>query len=1071
MSSLCQPGNNCGLIARMTPAGDSILNTPVNVVFQNNSVNATDYRFIVDLYVFAMNTPLNWSFSVGLTTVKLVAYNGNCTDTAVACYFFPGYYPSSTSNARRVYGFPGRDNSVKGICSTADGGYLLNGHRDGSSFFQEPQQGLIIKCKPGGCVEWARKLVDYSTDISLVKESADGNIFMIASVSSESQHVAKLDANGNTVWSKGLQDAAGGFQYFLGFETTPDGGVVAVSASGSFTSINITRLNAAGGIVWQKHQDFNGSYAGNYRYLLVKDGFLYIGGTLYHSGDPNSESFISKFDFSNGQSIWMKKYVGASWTSIGDLVSVDSTIAVAFTGSTGDITRTTIGGIMRLDTAGNVLQSKFICESYTPNGLFFPFAIAGSRLTRSGKNFYIISAGFYPLTLQGDGSNSKIIRLDSNYQVQWTKSNGGVAQPRYYFHSPGPNDGIRIAGVEGTTGISAIILGTMINMWPIDSAGGNPNESCFFPTQTYYDLPAPVAVVSVQWTVDAAASNSTQDRPFPLYDFYPDMRYKCPEYVDSCSYLKVTGITSVCNLNQNYTYKSHRNKACGQPTQWVTSPGMQVIAQTDSSVTVRFLNFGRYVVYGNNLLNCVPTQDSVVIIAASRTPPLNLGNDYEICVNNVDTLHAGPRFMTYLWPNGSTDSILVINQPGNYWVEVKDSCDNLLRDTINISLAAPIPFSIGNDRVICEKDTIHIIATAGFMNYQWQPSYQLNSISAQQVVAAPVVDTSYSVIAEKTPGCFAYDTMRVTVHASPPINLGVDRSFCVGDSLVLDAGVGFQTYAWSTGASLQQLTVKTAGEYSISGTTIYGCKSRDTLRVLQVFALPDPQLTKDPILCEGGSTQLRAASGLVAYQWSTGANTPTITVQDIGSYFVEVKDDHGCVSADTVIIAVKQPLPSGFLPAEILYCEYESPVLQATQVFQQYLWSTGATTPSIKVSSPADYWLQVNDNNGCTGRDTVIVKLKAGCIVGVFVPSAFSPDNNGRNDFFLPLVYGVLEQYEFKVFNRWGSVIFQSKTPGRGWDGRVGGVPQDTNVFVWTLQYKLENQAVKFEKGAVMLVR
>ena len=81
MNSQSQP-NGCGLIARMTPAGDSILNSPINVIFQNNSINATDYRFIVDMYVFGMNTPLNWSFSVGLTTVKLVAYNGSCTDTA-----------------------------------------------------------------------------------------------------------------------------------------------------------------------------------------------------------------------------------------------------------------------------------------------------------------------------------------------------------------------------------------------------------------------------------------------------------------------------------------------------------------------------------------------------------------------------------------------------------------------------------------------------------------------------------------------------------------------------------------------------------------------------------------------------------------------------------------------------------------------------------------------------------------------------------------------------------------------------------------------------------------------------
>jgi gliding motility-associated-like protein len=89
----------------------------------------------------------------------------------------------------------------------------------------------------------------------------------------------------------------------------------------------------------------------------------------------------------------------------------------------------------------------------------------------------------------------------------------------------------------------------------------------------------------------------------------------------------------------------------------------------------------------------------------------------------------------------------------------------------------------------------------------------------------------------------------------------------------------------------------------------------------------------------------------------------------------------------------------------------------------------------------------------------------------VFVPNAFTPDNNGRNDYFRPLVYGQLEQYEFKVFDRWGNIIFQSRTPGKGWDGKVAGILQDANIFAWLLVYKLENQPVKFEKGTVALIR
>jgi hypothetical protein len=76
----------------------------------------------------------------------------------------------------------------------------------------------------------------------------------------------------------------------------------------------------------------------------------------------------------------------------------------------------------------------------------------------------------------------------------------------------------------------------------------------------------------------------------------------------------------------------------------------------------------------------------------------------------------------------------------------------------------------------------------------------------QQVIISPAIDTAYTLKAEKTPGCFAYDTVHVTVHSSPPIDLGADKSFCTGDSLILDAGISFTQYQWSNGNIAQQIT-------------------------------------------------------------------------------------------------------------------------------------------------------------------------------------------------------------------------------------------------------------------------
>jgi len=89
-------------------------------------------------------------------------------------------------------------------------------------------------------------------------------------------------------------------------------------------------------------------------------------------------------------------------------------------------------------------------------------------------------------------------------------------------------------------------------------------------------------------------------------------------------------------------------------------------------------------------------------------------------------------------------------------------------------------------------------------------------------------------------------------------------------------------------------------------------------------------------------------------------------------------------------------------------------------------------------------------------------------MTGFYVPNAFSPGSDGKNDIFRPLIFGKVLAYEFTVYNRFGQVVFTSKEPGKGWDGGAG---QTTNTFVWTCRYQLENEPTIFEKGIVMLVK
>jgi gliding motility-associated-like protein len=431
-------------------------------------------------------------------------------------------------------------------------------------------------------------------------------------------------------------------------------------------------------------------------------------------------------------------------------------------------------------------------------------------------------------------------------------------------------------------------------------------------------------------------------------------------------------------------------------------------------------------------------------------------------------LHAGNSFSSYLWQDGSTDSVLTVTTPGTYWVHVSDLCGNNFADSITIS-PFTVSISIGPDRTKCNSDTLHLSASSGFLNYTWSNSYNISSTTTQNVVVNPLTDTAYSIKAEKTPGCFAYDTVRISVYHSPVIDLGTDKSFCTGDSAVFTAGSGFSGYLWDNGATAPQITAKSAGSYSVTATTAQGCKSYDTVKVVNVFSSPVVALDHTPALCTGTSRTLDAGS-FASYLWNNGSSSRTLSINAIGVYAVAVSDNHGCTGSDTTTITTLLPLPMGFLPPDTSLCSYSSVTIKALNNYSAYVWSNGATASSITVTQPGLYWLQVKDANNCTGKDSLLVNPKD-CMKGFYIPTAFTPNGDGKNDVFRPMLFGNVKTYQFTVYNRWGQAVFQTTDLTKAWDGKLGSGTKDSNVFVWSCTYQMEGEEIKTEKGTVVLIR
>ena len=87
------------------------------------------------------------------------------------------------------------------------------------------------------------------------------------------------------------------------------------------------------------------------------------------------------------------------------------------------------------------------------------------------------------------------------------------------------------------------------------------------------------------------------------------------------------------------------------------------------------------------------------------------------------------------------------------------------------------------------------------------------------------------------------------------------------------------------------------------------------------------------------------------------------------------------------------------------------------------------------------------------------------------MPSAFTPNGDGKNDIIKPFFLDYVKNFSFVIYNRWGNRVFSTAEDGKGWDGKLNGALQETNIFIWTCTYQFAGEPVRFEKGTITLIR
>jgi len=357
------------------------------------------------------------------------------------------------------------------------------------------------------------------------------------------------------------------------------------------------------------------------------------------------------------------------------------------------------------------------------------------------------------------------------------------------------------------------------------------------------------------------------------------------------------------------------------------------------------------------------------------------------------------------------------------------------------------------------------------------------------------------------------DTLQqlVTVTANSIIvNLGNDTSICPGSFLQLDAGNTGSTYLWSTGSTNQNIIVASTGLYWVTVDN-GNCVNSDS--ILVDFQPLNVNLGNDTMLCGITSYTLNAGNIGSSFQWSTGDSSQTISVTSSGVYFVTVTNST-CMDFDSISIVFSSP-PVISLGSDTTLCPGTSLTLDAGNPGACYLWSTGANTQSITVTSEGNYSVLANIGN-CVDSDTVFVSVVPQIDLGrdvslcnktevilsadisatyylwstgssnpsitvdeagqysiiaevesctltdsinvtggdfiLYIPNSFTPNNDGLNEVFAPVGDG-LTKYHLMIFNRWGEMIFESSDINFGWDGKFKANLCQIGIYAWVLDY------------------
>lgn len=504
-----------------------------------------------------------------------------------------------------------------------------------------------------------------------------------------------------------------------------------------------------------------------------------------------------------------------------------------------------------------------------------------------------------------------------------------------------------------------------------------------------------------------------------------------------------------------------------------------------------------YIVTGTDNKGCI-AKDTVIIHVKPK-PTITKSQDQNLCRGDSAQLGASSTTaISYQWAPSIGLNNSAINNPlaspqttTKYFITVSSSngCNNI--DSVTLTVFEKPTIRLNPDTSVCKKTSLTLSTeSVGATSFNWSPTSGLFSTEAPTATALIMNPIQYIVTAIGAGNCYAKDSIFVDVLPSPIVDKSADTIICPQGIAQLRASGG-TSYVWTPNVNLTSPTTASTFASPTSSTQYYvtvtdknGCSAQDSV---SITVEPKPSFDVQPAfptVCLNTPVTI-TATGADVYSWLSEndvvfASTNFITIKPSTSTVYKVGFLYKvCNIRDTLLVPIQVNLPpqTSVSKSNDIDCSNAEAQLVASGGIN-YIWDkaegvTDANSPitSIVTAKTTTYYVTVTDHNNCSKRDSVTVYVNFDLGKSLHhMPSAFTPNGDGKNDCFGLKHWGSINELFFNIYNRWGEKVFSTSNPNECWDGNFKGKQQQPGLFVYLINAQTACGNVS-KKGTVMLLR